>query len=352
MEAPVPYVVTPDAAAHRATVAAGFVTGLLSGVALRGGDRATFLDEARIDPRVLQDPALRVPIDAYVALYNRVAEALGDEAFGLFAQPMRRGAFEFLVRGAIGSPTLAEALGRMSRYLAVSLPPLAVTLVANRLEIRETQPIPPGPSRVFAFEWLLRLLHAVSCWLVARPVTLEEVRFPFAAPRHAADYVLVYTEHPAFGGDALVATFHASALQLPLRRTDADVTAFLEGAPGKIGLLYRRDREVARDARSAIARSLASSPTLDAVAAELGLSSRTLHRRLEEEGTSFRKLKDAVRRDAAMTRLGKGTESVAEVASALGYSEPSAFFRAFRTWTGEAPSTHRRRDGRRRLGSK
>jgi AraC-like DNA-binding protein len=89
--------------------------------------------------------------------------------------------------------------------------------------------------------------------------------------------------------------------------------------------------------------SLAHAPAFEAVAAKLGLAPRTLHRRLRDEGTSFREIKAALRRELALARLERTRQSVADIAAELGYSEPSAFFRAFQGWTGEAPSAHRRR---------
>jgi AraC-like DNA-binding protein len=140
-----------------------------------------------------------------------------------------------------------------------------------------------------------------------------------------------------------VATLDAASLDWPVRRDARDLEGFLEGAPGKIAMLYRRDREMARAVRDLIARSLASPPSLDDAARALGLSARTLHRRLDEEGTSFREIKDGVRREVALARLEKSDASIAEIAAELGYSEPSAFFRAFQGWTGVAPTIHRRR---------
>jgi AraC-like DNA-binding protein len=88
-------------------------------------------------------------------------------------------------------------------------------------------------------------------------------------------------------------------------------------------------------------------PSLDiglaGAAAALGLSPRTLHRRLREEGSSFRAVKEALRRDAAFARLEKTRTGIAVIAAELGYAEPSAFFRAFQRWTGHAPSEHRKR---------
>ena len=342
----------PRNSPDRASVAAGFVTGLLAGLRAKGRRAEPLLREAGLPASCLTDPHARVPVAGYAALYNLVVRALDDEGFGLFRQPLRPGTFEFLGRGMLGSRDVAQALERASRFLRLVLPQLAVSVERHgeraRIVIAETAPLArrrDDPRRVFAFEWLLRLLHGLACWLAARPIALDEVRFPFAAPRHAADYALIYTEHARFGGAALVAQFDAAVLDLPVRRDAADLDAFLEGAPGKIAVLYRRDRQVARALRELLARSLSEPPSFDAAARSLGLAPRTLHRRLAEEGTSFREVKSALRREAALARLQKTRLSIADIASDLGVSEPSAFFRAFQSWTGEAPSAHRRRHG-------
>ena len=333
---------------HRATVAAGFVTGLLSGVRARGIDPAPFLSAAGIPSATLEADTARVPIEGYVALYNTVARELDDEGFALFSAPLRTGTFEFMCRAMLGSRDLGEALDRAARFLRIVLPDLQVSLqrsgATGRLEIVETRSRGEAgdPRRIFAFEWLLRMLHAVASWFAARPIALLEVRFPFPAPRHVEDYALIYTANASFEAGSLVATLDAASLALPCRRSAADLDAFLSGGPGKIAMLYRRDRDVARAVRDFASYSLADASLGDAARA-LGVSARTLHRRLEEEGTSFREVKDALRREIALDRLETTASSIAEIAAELGYSEPSAFFRAFQGWTGLAPSVHRRR---------
>lgn len=347
---PDPRVVPHPSSLDRATVAAGFVTGLLSGLAERGLDRSGPLRAAGIAPRSLEDPSARVPLTAYAALYDAVVRAHGDEGFALFASPLRPGTFEFLCRSCLGSGLLGDSLGRMARFLALVLPELRVSVLREGptacLVIEETRRLRPrvaDPCRVFAFEWLLRLIHAVACWLAGRSLALDSVRFPFPRPPHAPDYDLVYTEHSSFGAPRLEARFDAALLDLAVRRDESDLATFLEGAPGKITMLYRRDRELARSLRALLAAALPRAMGLQEAARELHLSPRTLHRRLADEGASFRAIKDALRRDLALTRLAKPGGSVARVATELGYSEPSAFFRAFQGWTGEAPSAWRRR---------
>ena len=74
----------------------------------------------------------------------------------------------------------------------------------------------------------------------------------------------------------------------------------------------------------------------------MGVSARTLSRRLIEEGTSFRTIQDEVRHQLAVALLGDAGVSIAEVAFFLGYSEPAPFHRSFKRWTGTTPQLHRR----------
>jgi AraC-like DNA-binding protein len=73
------------------------------------------------------------------------------------------------------------------------------------------------------------------------------------------------------------------------------------------------------------------------------MSSRTVERRLQEEGSSLRAIKDALRRDIALSRLEKSELPVAQLAANLGYADPSTFFRAFTAWTGLSPTAYRAR---------
>jgi AraC-like DNA-binding protein len=361
----------------QATVAMGFVNGMLAGLVRQGLDPAPLLAAAEVDTA---DTANRIPVENYAALYNLINRELDDEGFGLFAQPMRLGSFEFLCRSTISAPTLAEALQRACRFLRIVLPDMVVEVRREKalaeLVISERRPLAgriDSPSRVFAFEWLLRLLHGLACWLAGRGLALDSVSFPYPQPAHVDDYALIFTEHSTFlpslptslpagargaqrppspasgrgvggeGNHTLTATFNANLLDLPIRRDEAALTTFLDGAPGKITTLYRRDREMVIRVRDLLRAALPDSLSLEEVADQLHLSPRTTHRRLEEEGSSFRGIKDALRRDMALARLTKTRDPIAQVAADLGYADTSAFYRAFVEWTGMAPVNYRRR---------
>jgi AraC-like DNA-binding protein len=335
--------VTPPAA--RATVAIAFVQGMLAGLQHAGRDPALLLERAHIAAQVLNDPQARIPVARYAELYNLINRELDDEGFGLFSLPLRCGNFEFLCRSVITAPTLAEAIDRSVRFLRLVLPDLAVRLDGGGeqsfLCISDPRLLPIG--RVFAFEWLLRLLHGLYSWLVGRSIVFDSVAFPYPRPPHADDYALIYTAYSTFDAVELRAAFAAHLLELPICRDETALQAFLAGAPGKLTTLYRRDREMVLRVRNALRQVLPASRSLGAVARLMHLSPRTLHRRLEEEGSSFQAIKDAWRRDLAIDRLAKTRQAVADIAAELGFADSAAFYRAFLRWTGMAPAHYRRR---------
>ena len=126
----------------------GFVTGMLAALDRRHVDPQALLAALDID---ISDITSRIPIERYATLYNRLNHQLDDEGFGLFAQPMRIGSFEFLCRASISAPSLAEALTRASRFLHIVLPDLAVSVRRAHgkaeLVIAETRKLAEQPRR-------------------------------------------------------------------------------------------------------------------------------------------------------------------------------------------------------------
>lgn len=332
-------------APSRGSVAAGFVSGMLAGAIHAGRDARQLLQAVGIESACLVDGAVRVPLARYAALYEHINRVLDDEAFGLFSAPMQSGSFEFLCRCVLSAAHLEEALARAVRFLRLVLPDMTLTVCvaggSALLEIRENKPLPVG--RTFAYEWLLRLLHGLACWLVGRSLVLDSVDFPYPRPEHADDYALIYTASSRFEAPCLRARFSAHLLALPVRRDEAALARFLTGGPGRLTMLYRRDREFVTRVRDYLRATLPTLPELPQTAAAMGVSPRTLHRRLEAEGASYRAIRNALRRDLALNRLAKGRQPVAILAHELGFADPSAFYRAVRQWTGLSPSGYRRR---------
>jgi AraC-like DNA-binding protein len=136
--------------------------------------------------------------------------------------------------------------------------------------------------------------------------------------------------------------FRQSDLELPFITHNAELLAMLDPQLDA-ELNARRSRQTLGDqVKSALKRLLAGQrPTIQTVARQLNLSSRTLQRRLAEGGVTFQQMLDEARRELAHHYLGQSSVELNEAAYLLGYGDPNSFFRAFHGWEGTSPGQWR-----------
>ncbi len=167
--------------------------------------------------------------------------------------------------------------------------------------------------------------------------------FAFGSPTEASDYMYLYPGPVFFNQPESALYFPSTLMDAPLaHRTKQDVRAFLAKAPQGWIFASLSEPAVMHRVRDFLENHFQTANDIDAVAQALHFSVRTLCRRLEGEGTSFRLIKDALRRDIAVQRLTQTSRSVAAIAFELGFEDATAFHRAFKQWTGSTPGTYRR----------
>jgi AraC-like DNA-binding protein len=143
-----------------------------------------------------------------------------------------------------------------------------------------------------------------------------------------------------FGAERTQLVLPAAALTLPMRSADPTLAGILaRTADAALAALPTDARLASQVARALHPLLRDDRGHIDEVAARLGMPARSLQRRLRDEGTSFQDVREDVRRTLAERYLQDGL-AIAEVAFLVGYSEPSAFFRAFKRWTGATPIQH------------
>lgn len=151
----------------------------------------------------------------------------------------------------------------------------------------------------------------------------------------------------SLGPDRARLTFGVRELDRPLPRGDRESVAFYQRLCADLALRRRRPG-LAQDVRVLIAQRLPAGAPMAAVAADLGLSERSLRRRLDAESVGYQALLDDVREALARDLLrGRATLGVADLAVRLGYSGATSFIHAFRRWTGQTPAAFSRSEVRR-----
>lgn len=292
----------------------------------------------------LPDPVARpISIEEYGALWHAMAAASGDEMFGLGARPMRPGSFTLLCHAILHAGTLERALRRALRFFGVVLDQPQGVLVVQDGEARIELGASAGPRAAFVYRAFWLTLHGVICWLVGRRIPIRSVDFTCGPPDHSADYRQFFGAPVRFDQQIGRLCFDAAFLSLPTIRSERALRVFLRGAPANLLVRYRHDAGITAEIRDAL-RSTAPAdwPDFDLLAQQMRIPPATLRRRLRSEGQSYQSLKDEIRRVRAERLLRDTALPVADIATELGYAEPSAFQRAFRKWTAQNPAAFRR----------
>ncbi len=331
----------------RAATPIAFIRAIVLGYRLRGMDPASALAQAQIPPALLDDPQACVTAAQMELLSGLAMQALDDEALGWFSRRLPWGSYGMLCRASLSAPTLEVALKRWCRHHRLLTEDIVFELIPPRLQqrasatIRVTEHRALGELREFCLVSTLRYLLGYACWLVDSRIALTEAAFPFPAPAHAEAYAYLFAGPARFSAQAAAISFDARYLALPVRRDEKALQTMLQHALPLTVLQYRRDRLLVHSVSQLLAADPAAAHTADDIAAQLNTSVRTLHRQLKEEGVSLQRLKNEVRRERAVGLLLQTDKPVKQVAAAVGFDSEKSFARAFREWTGMAPSALR-----------
>ena len=324
-----------DLSSSGGSVPASYVSLLFGYLAARGQDAARLLGEPAPAPG-----ATSYPVAQWRRLLEAAAAALHDPALGLHVggaiTPAHLGPLGYVLSS---SASAAEAIARYMRgqRLVHDVSPVRYAVQDGRVVLEwsaESRSVGLLVNQC-GMAALARFAADITAG-AARPCAVHFVEPP---PPDSAPYAQLFGCAVLFGQAATRMDFPLSVLALPLRRADPALVQMLEQqVQSMLAALPARSSALEQAIRQSLPRlMLNGEPALGVVAHELGLSARTLRRRLHEQGLNFRALLDDTRRRLAQDYLAGGQVALAEVALLLGYSEQSAFNRATLRWTGLTP---------------
>jgi hypothetical protein len=285
---------------------------LLTYITARVHESSAFLRDHGVDPMLLGDPEARLPQAVATRLWQAAGQLTQDSNLGIHvAEGIPPGAFGALGYALRASETMGMALRRLCRYHRYlhDVAEVKLTVQRDHAILSHHLPIPGGPPRpVSEFVlagWLVTSRQATGVnW---SPV---EVRFPHSAPADISECRRVFGCKLQFGCERSELVFPRELLDAPLVKVDPTLQAILEAQV--VALIEKLPK--AEATTDAVRRHLAGElgkgqPTLEQIAPRLHMSPRTLHRRLEDEGSSFRQIFSEVRRDVAGTYGSRRPES-------------------------------------------
>jgi len=306
-----------------------------------GFDLKTILDRVGIPESAFEDTKTRLPKREFQALWQVASEATGDPAIALRVSTM----VKTNTLGIIGYLASASESRRNAFELVKGLTPLLWEDVECDLEsggevafIRCSTGCNPRTSR-FTIEYAIGLTVTMSRVLGAGRSDPLEARFSYSAPAYADEYERILRLPIRFDAGEDGVLFPISMMDSLNPSADAALRQLLERyAAGQLARIPTSARFSQRIRACILSRLPLGGLTADTVAAQFFMSNRTLRRRLQEEATSYQEILDDVRAELARHYLTKEKRGIDDVAFLLGFSDPSAFTKVFRRWTGQTPA--------------
>ncbi len=341
----------PMAAASGPTVAAGTVRAWVDLAAARGVGRGALLERSQLDLHALEDQDLRVPLAKLVTLIRAAKELANDPALALhFGETIDCAEYSVASMISYACETVADALAQRNRYgrlmadLECDRPDRyllerargSVWLIDTRKNPNE---VPELTEAFFA--------RVASASRQQRETPfLQAAHFTHAEPAYRAEYDRIFQVPLVFGSQKNALLMDAAWLQQRIALVPSYVFGILSAHAEALLASLEGSKTLRGRVESLLMPILhTGDASIEVIAGKLGLSRQTLFRRLRAEGVTFERVLDELRHTLALHYLRGQRVSVNETAYLVGFSDPAAFSRAFKRWTGTRPQRMRQRPG-------
>jgi len=332
-----------------ATIATSLLIDFVGFLGRRGLAAEAVCRAAEIDPQWLDEPNSRVPASAMQRLWATAEQLTGDTDLGLHsAETYNPGALSIVGYVILSCRTAGDALTRLARY---------APLLNEGLHVSVTHEDGATSCRFGAAEEVDSYLHrsprqtieTLAAGIVltlkrlaTQPPEPTAVTFRHAAPPSTVEHRRLFGAAVCFDQSENAVVYPSSALAAGMLSADPALLEVFEGdARRRIEQLKSRGAVSGRVQTILGSRLNGEVPSLASIASVLAMSERSVQRSLSDERTSYREIVDDVRKGLALAHLARPGTTATDVAFLLGFSEPSAFTRAFRRWTGSSPTQFR-----------
>lgn len=333
------------------TVSAGVARGLIDFAVTRNAARDQLLNRSGISEADLADGDNRVLMTRYQALIQVAKELTGNRALALhYAEHVDLAELSVVGLVTHASATMMDALMQLNRYGQL-VAEVDVSL-AQRFEIvREAGEVWLVDNRINA-DAFLELTEITFARLVSGPrrftnqLHIGAIHFTHKAPAYAAEYARIFGVPVTFESKCNAILLDESWLTHPVALAPHYAFGILSKHADMLLTQLQAGKTVGAKVESLLMPILhLGDVSIDSVSTQMAMSRQTLYRKLKVEGTTFENLLDDLRRKLALHYLEGKKVSVNETAYLIGFSDPSAFSRAFKRWTGKSPRGFNKRPG-------
>ncbi len=328
------------------TVGAGYAKGLLDFAVSKQASRERLMERAQISNEDLADLDNRIPFEKYKARMNPSIELTNDPALALhFGEEVAFSELSVVGLIADACETLLHAFVEINRYnglviqvdVLASGPRFQLAREDGQTWLVDTRADPNAFPELTESGWA-RMACGARRFIPAGKVHVKEVHVTHAAPGHRGEYDRIFKVPTVFENSRNALLIDESLMLNRVART----TNYAFGVLSEHAKALLESLEHSKTTRGRVESLLipilhAGDPGVEKIVGKMGLSRPTLYRKLKAEGVTYEKLLDELRHKMALHYLNGKKVSVNETAYLVGFSDPSAFSRAFRRWTGTSP---------------
>lgn len=324
------------------TVAASGVRALLVFAVSRGADRSVLVQRSGIDTRDIENLDNRIPFSKYVTLMKAAQELCSDPALALhFGESVDSSDISFTPQ--LGASSIGEVFAMINRYARLIV------------EVDQTGPDRYVLSRIGGQLWMIdtrrnandfpeltesgfaRMMSSAQR-LASEMKWVKAVHFTHAAPQYRTEYERIFRVPVTFSSDKNGFLLDDSFMSFKPPAAPAYTSQVLISHAEELLEKLDKSKSVRAHVEMLLVPALQDGDVrMEAIARQLGVSRQTLFRKLRSEGVTFEKVLDDLRKRMSLDYLNGKKMSVSQTAHLVGFSDPAAFSRAFKRWTGSSP---------------
>lgn len=304
-------------------------------------DTTKWLQGSGLDKEKLSDDATIVTLPDLQHLINKGLEMTQEPAMGLLiGERLLVNSHGILGYAAMNSSTLRQAMDLVERYIGLRIGLVSYQYEIHGNDVRQVfvETCPLGNIRRPVLETVTLAIKNVLDFITHKTCPIDYVAFSFPDPGYSELAQDLFDCEIRYGQSWTGCTMSLSLLDRPLKQSDPATFHAAEAICQQELNKLTQQRSLSARIRRLMLEKQNGFPSLQVTARMFNMTPRTLHRRLLDEGTSYKDLLEDVRHGLALEHLKSGHMSVQEVAYTLGYTDVSNFRRAFKRWTGKAPS--------------
>ncbi|MRI33870.1 hypothetical protein EOPP23_12820 [Endozoicomonas sp. OPT23] len=329
------------------TISSAYVRQTLEGARKQGYDLERLLRDCGIAPQVLAGDRSRVEASKYFSLLKKLTSLMNDEAMGLLEKPQRIGTSELLSNGVISCETVGEAYEKSAQYANLFENGFShrVTLDDTYLSHEMSRRLSADTCNPYIIETTLMTYHRFHSWLAGDRLPVVEVNLDYSPTDYLDEYRFLFFGVPVrFNQPVNSLVYKAECSGWPVIQNSQTLKGYLSRSPYNLFETRESEQLLSIRIRSLLEEHLNNQQELlsiEEVASHFEMHSQSLRRQLKKERVVYQELKTEVRRDMAIYLLNRKGVSVEDIAGQLAFSEPSAFIRAFKQWTGLTPLNYK-----------